>query len=126
MTRKDYLDLYSFCCLSLIGEIGHKCPCANKTEPKTRETGEKWCAKTDNNQVWERIKNENMKVDCSRLVQCEVLHLIARIASTPLLDKFVFLNPIQEDEEEGGEAEFQVIITTLIVYNLQLFSKHKI
>ena len=35
-------------------------------------------------------KNENMKVDCSRLVQCEVLHLIARIASTPLLDKFVF------------------------------------
>ena len=31
-----------------------------------------------------------MKVDCSRLVQCEVLNLIARIASTPLLDKFVF------------------------------------
>ena len=46
-----YIIFYSFCCLSLIGEIGHKCPCANKTEPKTRETGEKWCAKIDNNQV---------------------------------------------------------------------------
>ena len=49
-----------------------------------------------------------MKVDCSRLVQCEILHLIARIASTPLLDKFVF-------------PKFHFLISIFCIYDVCIF-----